>query len=371
MKKLGFGLMRLPLLEAQNNKSIDKEQVKKMIDTFLERGFTYFDTAYMYHDFESERIAKELLVERHPRDSFTLASKMPMSLIKEEGQVDPIFKEQMEKCGVDFFDYYLLHNLGTVNYEKAVKFHVFEYLAKKREEGYIKHLGFSFHDRASVLDKILTEHPEVEFVQLQINYLDWEDRNIQSRLCYETARKHGKEVIVMEPVKGGTLAKLPEKAEKMFKEYNSEASCPSYAIRFAAEKEGVMMVLSGMSSMEQLLDNTSYMADFKPLTEKEEEMVAQAVKYIRESIAVPCTACGYCTAGCPQNIPIPKYFELYNLELVSLNNGFSTQGEYYDNLWESGYGKASSCVACGQCEEQCPQHIGIIKALRRVKGAFE
>ena len=279
-KNLGFGLMRLPMQDG----AVDIDACCEMTDRFMAAGGTYFDTALMYCGKQSEAAVGKFLTSRHPRDSFTVATKLHSGFFNTLEDRDTVFAAQLEKVGVEHFDYYLIHAIDRNCYVKYTDLDCFNWLAQKKAEGKVKHMGFSFHDKADVLDKVLTEHPEVEFVQLQINYLDWEDRNIQSRLCYETARKHGKEVIVMEPVKGGTLAKLPEKAEKMFKDYNPEASCPSYAIRFAAEKEGVMMVLSGMSSMEQLLDNTSYMADFKPLSEKEEELVAQAVKYIREQM---------------------------------------------------------------------------------------
>lgn len=370
-KKLGFGLMRLPRLNPNDEGSIDLEQTKQMVDTFLQRGFTYFDTAWMYCAFKSENAVKDVLTSRHPRESYTLATKLHAAYIHSLDDRDAIFNTQREKTGVDYFDYYLLHDMGAEHYEIYKKYDCFAWIAEKKRQGLIKHMGFSFHDTAEVLDKILTEHPEMEFVQLQINYLDWDSEGVQSRKCYEVATKHGKPVIVMEPVKGGTLAKLPAAAEKLLRATNPEASVPSWAVRFAAGLPNVKMVLSGMSSTEQLLDNTGFMQDFVPLTQQEQAVIAQVVDTINASIAIPCTGCAYCTEGCPMHIAIPKYFSLYNADLQELKDkDFTSQGAYYDNLTLK-FGKASDCIACGQCESVCPQHLPIIENLKRVAKQFE
>lgn len=371
MKKLGFGLMRLPLLDKADPASIDVEQVKKMVDIFMEKGFTYFDTAWMYCGFNSEHVAKAALVDRYPRDAFTLATKLHSGFFQSLEDRDKVFSQQLEKTGVEYFDYYLLHGLSGNNYEKFEKFDCFNWLREKKEQGLVKHMGFSFHDNAELLDRILTRHPELEFVQLQINYLDWESPWIQSRKCYETAVKHGVPVIVMEPVKGGTLAKVPEEAERLLKEYDPQMSIPSWAVRFAASLDHVMMVLSGMSSEEQVLDNGGFMEEFHPLKEEEKKLLRQVADIIKSATAVPCTGCAYCVDGCPKKIAIPKFFSLYNEDMrEAKEKGWTPNGTFYELLARDG-GKAGDCIGCGQCERICPQHLPVIRHLKEVSEHYD
>ena len=370
-KKLGFGLMRLPLSNPKDPASIDIERTCRMVDYFIEQGFTYFDTAWMYCNYASEKAVKKVLCERHPRDSFTLATKLHAGYFNTIEDCEKIFCEQLQKTGAGYFDYYLLHDLSYDNYQKCSQIDVFSFVRAKKEAGLVKHIGFSFHDSPERLDEILTKHPEMEFVQLQINYLDWNSPAIRARECYETARRHGKPIIVMEPVKGGTLAKLPDEAEAMLKAERPDMSVVSWALRFAASLDGVMAVLSGMSTEEQVEENTKLFSGTEKLSEKEIKLLERAVEIFNSDPFIPCTGCSYCTDGCPMNIPIPKYFSLYNADRQEVKTkGWLPQQEYYDNLTRD-HGAASECIECGQCNGICPQHLNVIKNLKEVADYFE
>ena len=327
----------------------------------------------MYHDFMSEPTVGKAVVARYPRDSFTVASKMPVAMIHSHTEGVEIFEKQKEKLGVDFFDYYLVHDMNSVNYEYAKQYDMISYLRAKKDAGEIKSLGFSCHDSAEYLDRVLTECPFFEFVQLQINYLDWESEGIQSRKCYEVCVKHGKPVTVMEPVKGGTLATVPAEVEAMMRKVHPDWSPASWALRFAASLPNVRTVLSGMSTLEQVQENTAFLADMEPLNEAELELLQKAAAMIRETIAIPCTGCRYCVeeSQCPRNIPIPSYFALYNTEKLRTREDWSPEMEYYVNYVRSGKGKASDCIACRKCERVCPQHIPISDWMKQVKVTLE
>jgi uncharacterized protein len=369
-KKLGYGCMRLPLLNKEDQTSFDYELINKLFDTYLEKGFTYFDTAYTYHGYHAEEAIRKVLVERYHRATFQLATKMPLRDFKDSEDFERIFNEQLTNCGVDFFDFYLLHNMGSNVYEKCCKYGAFDFVLKKKAEGKIKVVGMSFHDTPELLEEILSKYADgLDFLQLQINYMDWEQPNVQSRRCLEIANKYNKPVIVMEPCKGGTLVNVPKEAEKLMKDYNPAASTASWALRFAASQKGVFRVLSGMNSMEQVEDNTSFMVDFMPLNEEENAIIEKVTKIINENTAVQCTACEYCTHGCPKDIAIPNYFALYN-SVMRTTGSFSSQMVYYNNI-AINHGKASECIGCKQCEGACPQHLPITQYLEDVVEKFE
>ncbi len=366
--RLGFGAMRLPQTDPDDPASIDVAACCDMVDWYLSQGFNYIDTAYPYHKEHSEEAVAQALVKRYPRDSYLLANKMPTFLVKGPGDYEKFFQTQLERCQVEYFDYYLLHNMGRERFEECNKWGGFEFMKKLKAEGKARHIGFSFHDRADVLEAILTAHPELEFVQLQINYADWESDVIQSKKCLETARRFGKPVIVMEPVKGGGLVNLPDEAMKLLKDYAPDASPASWAIRFAASQEGVMMVLSGMSSLEQMKDNTSFMKEFKPVTDEELAILNKVSDILKASTAIPCTSCKYCMDECPMNINIPGYFSVYNLLKQFGSNNFP---QMHYNRQAMGHGAASDCIECHSCEGHCPQHIKITEHLKEIARIFE
>ena len=367
--KLGFGLMRLPK-SADDPKKFDMDQVKAMVDKFMAAGLTYFDTAYVYDDGESERAAKEALVDRYPRDSFTLATKINAWFYKDATaeSVKAQFATSLERTGAGYFDYYLLHAIQPNNIQKYEDFGLFDFVREKKAEGLVKHWGFSFHGTPELLRDVLTKYPDAEFVQLQLNYADWENPAVTSRANYEVAREFGKPIVVMEPVKGGTLANPPERVASILKAADPEASLASWAIRYIASLDGILTVLSGMSTLEQVEDNVSYMADFKPLNEEEAVAVKKAQEALDAIDSIPCTKCRYCAPGCPMSIPIPDIFSARNDELI-WGKKESAQKAYERVTKDAG--KASDCVQCGQCEAACPQHINIIERLRGCAEAYE
>ena len=366
MPKLGFGLMRLPRADEEKD-IIDLEQTKRMVDAFMSAGLKYFDSAYVYNG--SEEAARKALTERYPRDSFFITSKLNVnaSYIHNEAEAKAEFDESLSREGVDYFDFYLLHALGSGNIQKFDDWHLWEFLREKKAEGKIRHYGFSFHDTPEVLDELLTKHPDVEFVQLQINYADWENPGVASRRNWEICRERGKPVMIMEPVKGGILADPIPAVREVFDACGADASYASWALRFAAGLEGIHAVLSGMSSVAQMEDNLKTFRDFRPLDDREMELIHRAQKALDADKSIPCTACHYCTKGCPMEIPIPEVFNVINRRKGSPE--FRTIREY--GIVTAGRGKAGDCVACGQCERVCPQGLKIISLLRECKAALE
>ena len=354
--KLGFGLMRLPRL---GDGSIDVETLSEMVDLFLAAGGTYFDTAYVYTG--SEEATRKALVERYPRDAYTLCTKLvAWAQCHDEESAKAEFTTSLERTGAGYFDYYLLHAIQQDNYKKYDDYHIWDYVRDLKERGLVKRWGFSFHAGPELLDQLLTEHPDVDFVQLQLNYADWENPGIQSRANYEVARKHGKLITVMEPVKGGMLADPPEKVKDLFQQADPAASAASWAIRYVASLPGILTVLSGMTTVEQMRDNLSYMKDFRPLDEGEQAMIRRAQELMMGGKFVPCTDCRYCMPGCPQEIPIPEVFKSVN-RYYQLDQLEGARKDYARRLQDRS--KASDCIACGQCESVCPQHLSIISLL--------
>lgn len=342
MKKLGFGCMRFPMKEQQ----VDTEQVKQMVDAFMGKGFTYFDTSYVYHNGESESILKEVLVDRYPRDSFTITTKSPIFLVESQKHFFEIFQQQLDRMGTNYVDYYWLHAVNSEMYDKIQSLKLVDALWQLKQEGRARHIGFSYHDSPELLDQILTEHPELEYVQLQLNYFDWDSPYVAARECYEVCKKHGKMVVVMEPVKGGALVNLPEPLKKKFQECNPGASMASWGIRFCASLDHVFMVLSGMSDMEQMLDNLSYMEDFSPLTEQEAKAVDEVAKALRQDMEYAPLSLVEAEKVCPKQIGLVKIAEMLNDHLKM--NGYTNTCIYYGPYLGSA-GKASDCDGCGKC----------------------
>lgn len=372
MKKLAFGMMRLPVLDENDDSSVDFEQVNKMADLFIDKGFTFFDTAFPYHMGNSEIAFRKAVVEKYPKESYVIADKLPLFLITSEDQLEPIFSKQLERTGVECFDYYLLHNVSGFSEPGFLDVDSFAFANKKKEEGKIKHLGMSTHGNAEYLDTLLTMHPEMEFVLLQINYLDWESEGVESRKCYEVACKHNKPVLVMEPLKGGFLADVPPEAEKLMKDYNPDASVISWALRFVASLDNVCMILTGASSLKQLEENIEDFENFTPLNDEEYKIIDEVREIINSNITVECTKCKYCLDACPEDINIPKIFDLYNAEKINDIGDWTPVGNAYVNYSKiPGVGLASDCTECGMCVEECPQHIDIPEVMKDVVKTFE
>ena len=361
-KNFGFGCMRLPM----QGEEVDKEQFCRMIDLFLSEGFRYFDTAHCYLQGKSELAIRECLAARYPRERYILTDKLTAPYFKKKEDIRPFFESQLAACGVEYFDFYLMHAQSKDIFEHFKRCQAYEEALALKEEGKIKHFGISFHDKAEVLEQILKEYPQIEVVQIQFNYVDYEDPAVQSRRCYEVCRKYGKPVIVMEPVKGGNLVNLPEEAKKILEDLHG-GSPASYAIRFAAGFEGIMMVLSGMSNLEQMQDNLSYMKDFVPLSEKEMDAIRGVRKVFASMQLIPCTACRYCTDGCPKKISIPDLFACMNAKKIY----HDWNASFYYGLHTKNGGKASDCIGCGRCEKSCPQHLPIRELLKDVSAEFE
>ena len=364
MGKFGFGCMRLPMI----NGEVDMPQFCEMVDAFLSSGLNYFDTAHGYLDGKSELALRKGLTSRYPRNKYILTNKLSTHFFTREDQIRPLFEEQLRACGVEYFDFYLMHAQDKANFEKYKKCRAYETALELKKEGKIRHFGISFHDRADVLDRILNEYPQIEAVQIQFNYVDFEDPSVESRKVYETALKHGKPVIVMEPVKGGSLVNLPEEAQQVFDALRGGSNA-SFALRFAAGFDNMMMVLSGMSTISQMQENISFMADPEKLNDEETAAVNRVREIFTSLNMIPCTACQYCVLDndCPKDIRIPELFSCYNLKTTFQ----SWNQDYYYTINTRGHGKASDCLKCGKCEKICPQHLPIRKLLEQVAGEFE
>lgn len=365
--KLGFGCMRLPLTDPNDQTSIDLDQFKAMVDTFMEAGGTYFDTAYVYHEGTSEIAVREALVKRYPRDSFTIATKCLAWAQPDAESAKACLDTSLERLGVDYVDFYLLHNVGGVRTKKFDEYGMWEWAQQKKDEGIIKHLGFSMHDGADALEALLTEHPNMDFVQLQVNYLDWEDPVVEARKCMEVAEKHGVPVVIMEPARGGRLANLPERGKQILKTAEPDLSEVSWAYRFCYFLPNVVSVLSGMSTLDQVKENVAEWKTAKPLSDADKKVVEQVLEALRSVGMIDCTNCRYCAKDCPAGVKIPEIMSLMNLEKMTEDRAF-VKG-LYD--WQAKDGYASQCTQCGNCEEMCPQGINIIELLEEAADAYE
>ena len=372
MTKLGMGMMRLPLVDENDQTSIDMEQVNKMVDLYMDAGFNCFDTAFVYHEGVGEAAFRESVVKRYPRESFKISTKLPLFVITEESQLEPLFAQQLENCGVDYFDYYMLHNVSGFTENAWKNVDLYSFIQKKKEEGYIKHIGISTHGNAEFLEEILFEHPELEFVLLQINYLDWDDEGIDSRKCWEVARKYNKKVMIMEPYKGGFLADVPQEAEKLMKDYNPDRSVVSWAMRFVANIDDVCVVYTGASTLEQLENNIDEFKSADPLNDEEMEIIKEVSDIINSNITVDCTKCRYCVDACAEEIDIAKVFDLYNKHNMLEKDDWTQFGNAYLNYSKlPDVGIASDCIECEACIEECPQSINIPEVLKDVAKTFE
>ena len=369
MEKFGFGMMRLPQTDKNDPAKVDIEEVKKMADAYIKNGGKYFDTAYPYHNGASEPALKEAVVERYPREDFIVATKLPVFSVEKPEDMERFFNEQLEKCGVEYFDYYLIHNINEMTHHAVYDFDAFEFVRQKKREGKIKNIGFSLHDKSEALIEALEAFPDCDFIQLQINYLDWENYSIEAKKCYEIACEHNKPVIVMEPVKGGALANLPEKAEKILKEYDPDSENVSYALRFCNELDNVFMILNGVSSLEQMESSINIFKDIKPLTDEEHKLINQVKDIVNDLTPIKCTECNYCIEHCPVNIPISKYFSTYNANYINKTQ----DGDALDALvyylvlsQKEENGAANECIECNACVKYCPQHLEIPELLKDV-----
>ena len=365
MPKIGFGLMRLP----EKDGAIDIEQVSQMADAYMEAGFNYFDTAYVYHGGNSEKVVKEAIVKRFPRESFTIATKLPAWFLHSPEDRDKVFEEQLDRCGVDYFDYYLLHSLEDGNnYDTYEKYDCFDWGIKKRDEGKIRHFGFSFHGTPELLVQVLDKHPEIEFVQIQLNYADWDNKIVHSGELYEILRDRNIPMIIMEPAKGGKLANLDDECAEILKAIRPDKSIASWAFRYVGSLPGIATILSGMSTPEQMEDNINTFKDFEPLSEEELAAIDKVKEIMNRVELAGCTSCKYCVEGCPMGISIPDVISAVNTKRKFPGD---MRPQFFYNGLVDRYSHASDCIACGQCEGVCPQHLPIIDLMKEAVEKFE